>query len=194
MLKPVTPISESIANLGPLSLDKIMDLVADKKLPPVHNWHPAHEGTIDIRITRDGRWFHDGGEIKRERMVRLFSSILRREADGSHVLVTPAEKLTITVEDTAFMAVELKSEGEGTERKLAFRLNTDDLVIASADHALSFTQVEGEPRPILQVRAGLEARLSRPVYLELADMAINGGDTPPGIWSEGAFFSMESLL
>jgi uncharacterized protein len=194
MPQPATPFSESIANLGPLSLDKIAGLIADGRLPPVHNWHPEHEGAIDIRIARDGRWFHEGGEIKRERMVRLFSTILRREADGSHVLVTPAEKLTIWVEDTAFIAVEVKSEGDGTERRLAFRLNTGDLVVAGIDHALSFAIANEEPRPILQVRHGLEARLSRAVFLELADMAISDDGTPLGIWSEGAFFSMGGLL
>jgi hypothetical protein len=121
-------------------------------------------------------------------MVRLFSTILRREGDGSFVLVTPVEKLAIAVEDAPFVAVEVKSEGEGRARRLAFRLNTGDAVIAGPDHALRF---ENGPHPYLEVRAGLDALVARPVYYELAEWALAEDAEPPGLWSDGAFFALE---
>jgi hypothetical protein len=118
-------------------------------------------------------------------MVRLFSTILRREPDGRFVLVTPAEKLDIEVEDCPFVAVELKSEGAGRERLLAFRLNVGDLVVAGPDHPLRF---DNGPHPCLEVRPGLDALLARPVYYELAELALAEGSQPPGLWSGGAYF------
>ena len=105
------PESVPPADLAGLSLTEIATLVAERKLPPVEKWNPTHCGHSDMRIASDGTWFHQGSPIGRPAMVRLFATILRREADGSHVLVTPVEKLTIDVEDAAFVAVELKSEG-----------------------------------------------------------------------------------
>lgn len=164
-------------------------------LPPVENWHPAHCGTIDIRISADGRWWHEGGEITRPAMVRLFSRVLRREPDGSYVLVTPAEKLTITVEDAPFVAVEVKAEEKSNAATLAFRLNTGDVVIAGATHPLRVDEAaDGTPRPILHVRGpignGLEARLGRSVWLELAEAALASGEDSPALWSGGVRFSL----
>jgi hypothetical protein len=164
-------------------------------LPPVEQWHPAHCGDIDIRISADGRWWHEGGEITRPAMVRLFSRVLRREADGSFVLVTPAEKLTIRVEDTPFVAVEVKAEGEGPAASLAFRLNTGDVVIAGPAHPLRLAgNAEGSPRPLLHVRGeignGLEARLARSVWLELADRALAEDADAPALWSGGMPFPL----
>jgi hypothetical protein len=122
-------------------------------------------------------------------MVRLFSTILRREPDGSFVLVTPAEKLDIKVEDAPFVAVELKSEGEGENRRLAFRLNTGDLVVAGPEHRLRF---ESGPHPYVEVRRGLDALVARPVYYELAEIALAEGAEPPGVWSCGTFFPLEA--
>ncbi len=124
-------------------------------------------------------------------MVRLFSSILRREADGRHVLVTPAEKLDIDVEDAPFIAVEVKTEGEGHNRALAFRLNTGDVVIAGPDHGLRAAGTEDAPAHYLAVRGGLEARLARPVYYELAHLALEENTAPLGLWSGGRFFALE---
>jgi hypothetical protein len=123
-------------------------------------------------------------------MVRLFSTILRREPDGSHVLVTPAEKLTIAVEDKPFMAVELKSEGEREQRTLAFRLNTGDLIIAGKDFPIGFDSLG----LMLRVQGGMEARLVRSLYYELADMALDEGANPPGVWSQGEFFVIGDAL
>ena len=166
-------------------------MAEEKKLPPVDKWNPERCGHSDMRVARDGTWYHAGSPIGRPAMVRLFSTILRREPDGRFVLVTPVEKLDIEVEDAPFVAVELKSEGEGRERSLAFRLNTGDLVVAGPDHPLRFEAGEDGPHPYLGVRGGLNALVARPVYYELAELALAEGAQPPGLWSGGAFFAME---
>ena len=125
-------------------------------------------------------------------MVRLFSTILRREPDGRFVLVTPVEKLDIEVEDAPFVAVELKSEGSGPDRSLGFRLNTGDLVVASAENPLRFISGDDGPHPYLQVRKGLDALVARPVYYELAELALAENQSPPGLWSSGCFFPMDA--
>jgi hypothetical protein len=108
------------------------------------------------------------------------------------VLVTPAEKLTIAVDDAPFLAVEMKAEGEGRDRRLAFRLNTGDLVVADADQPLTVTEKEDGPHPYVRVRKGLDALIGRPVYYELVNLALESGEEPVGIWSEGQFFALES--
>lgn len=147
-----------------------------------------------MRIARDGTWFYQGSPIGRAAMVRLFSTVLRREGDGGYVLVTPVEKLDITVEDAPFVAVELKSEGEGSARHLAFRLNTGDVVVAGPDHPLRFAECADSPRPYLHVRGaignGLEALIARPLYYELAEMALADGGEPLSVWSDGARFPL----
>lgn len=174
-----------------LSLAEIARLAEEDRLPPVESWNPEHCGHSDMRIARDGTWFHQGSPIGRPAMVRLFSTILRREADGGFVLVTPVEKLDIEVEDAPFQAVELKIEGESAAMRLAFRLNTGDLVAAGPEHGLRFEEREDGPRPYLHVRRGLEALVARTVYYELAEIALSNGSEPPGVWSNGAFFALE---
>src|SRR6476646_5043919 len=105
-------------DLAGLSLAEVARLAKAKKLPPVESWNPDHCGPSDIRIARDGTWFHQGSPIGRPAMVRLFSTILRREPDGSHVLVTPVEKLEIEVEGTAFRAIAMRCEGDGRARRI----------------------------------------------------------------------------
>jgi hypothetical protein len=185
---PAMPMAPAPADLAGLSLGDIARLAEERKLPPVHLWNPAHCGDSAMRIARDGTWYHEGSPIGRPEMVRLFSTILRREEGGRFVLVTPAEKLDIAVEDAPFVAVELKSEGEGRARSLAFRLNTGDLVVAGPEHRLRFD--EG-PHPYVEVRSGLDALVARPVYYELAELALAEGAEPPGLWSGGAFFPFE---
>ena len=170
----------------PASLAEIAQAVAAQRLPPVESWHPERTGDSEMRIARDGTWFHQDAPIPRPEMVRLFSTILRREADGRHVLVTPAEKLDIAVEDAAFVAVAVRSEGEGGGRRLGFTLNTGDSVIAGPENAISLR----DGAPYLHVRGGLEARIARPVYYELAEIAIAEGGDPPGVWSEGVYFPL----
>jgi hypothetical protein len=177
-------------DLTGLSLADIVRLAAERKLPPVDKWNPSHCGDSAMRIARDGTWFHEGSPIGRPAMVRLFSTILRREPDGRFVLVTPVEKLHIEVEDAPFVAVELKTEGSGGGRSLAFRLNTGDVVVAGPDHGVRIEEREDGPHPYLQVRAGLEARIARPVYYELAELALDEGGDPLGLWSDHIFFPL----
>ena len=178
-------------DLAALSLAEVARLVEARRLPPVERWNPPHCGDSEMRIARDGTWFHQGSPIGRPAMVRLFAQLLRREVDGRHVLVTPVEKLDIAVEDAPFIATTLKAEGDGTTARLAFQLNTGDLVVAGPGHGLRFAEGIDGPRPYLHVRAGLEALVARPVYYELAERAIAGGAEPPGVWSDGVFFAFE---
>jgi hypothetical protein len=173
-----------------LSLAEIAALAAEQRLPPVESWHPARCGDSEMRIARDGTWFHQGEPIRRPAMVRLFSTILRREADGGYVLVTPAEKLDIVVEDAPFVAVEMHSEGSGRARRLAFRLNTGDLVVAGPAHPLRICTGPDGSHPYLRVRGGLDALLGRPVYYELAALMLAEDASPAGVWSDGAWFPL----
>src|SRR6202161_3825585 len=137
-------------------------------LPPVHLWHPEHCGEIDIVIKRNGLWFHDGTPIGREALVRLFSTVLRKDPDGFH-LVTPVEKMKITVEDAPFIAVRVDAE-DGVLRVVS---NVGDVGEAGPDNAIrvEMDAKTEEPRPYLHVRRGLEALIARPVFYELAEMA-----------------------
>lgn len=159
-------------------------------LPPVHLWNPAHCGEIDIRIRRDGVWFHEGTPIGREALVRLFSTVLRRDPDGFH-LVTPVEKMKIVVEDAPFIAVRVDREGAA----LRFLTNVGDVVEAGPENAIRVeTDADtGEPRPYLHVRRGLEALIARPVFYELVEMA-EERETPEGpalgVASNGAWFAI----
>ena len=181
---PMPPLPD----IASLSLAEIAQLAADEKLPPVERWNPTHCGDSEMRIAFDGTWFHQGSPIGRPAMVRLFSTILRREASGSFVLVTPVEKLDIEVEDAPFVAVEMKAEGSGSAARIAFRLNTGDLITAGPEHQLRFEDREDGPRPYLHVRGGLDALVGRSVYYELVERALSEGGEPTGIWSDGMFF------
>jgi len=182
---------EDLPDLATLSLPEIAALIEQRRLPPVEQWNPTHCGDSEMRIARDGTWFHQGSPIGRQAMVRLFSTILRREADGRYVLVTPVEKLDIVVEDAPFVAVEMKAEGDGEAGRLAFRLNTGDLVTAGPDHPLRFSAGDDGPRPYLHVRGGLEALVARAVYYDLAERALAVDPARPGVWSDGAFFPLD---
>jgi hypothetical protein len=182
------PMPQPPSDLSALSLAEVARMAEERRLPPVESWNPDHCGDSAMRIARDGTWFHEGSPIGRPAMVRLFSTILRREEDGSYVLVTPVEKLTIEVEDAPFVAVEVKSEGEGQGRSLAFRLNTGDLVVAGEDHPIELREGAGGPHPYIEVRNGLHALIARPVYYELAQLALEEDGATPGLWSGGAFF------
>ncbi len=181
---------EHSPDISTLSFSEIERALAEQRLPPVAKWTPANCGDSDMRIARDGTWYHQGSPIGRKAMVQLFATILRREPDGGYVLVTPVEKLDIIVEDAPFIAVELKSEGAGAARRLAFRLNTDELVIAGPQHPIRVDDCADGPHPYLRVRDGLDALLSRAVYYELANMALDEGAAPPVLWSDGACFAL----
>jgi uncharacterized protein len=158
--------------------------------PPVDRWNPAHCGHSNMRIARDGSWYHEGCPIERPAMVRLFSSVLRREPDGSHVLVTPVEKLIIDVETTAFRATQMTMADEREERRIGLTLDSGDALIVGPAHRLSVAQTPDGPSPRVTVRFGLEAELARPLYYELAEIALAEGHQPPGVWSDGAFFAL----
>jgi hypothetical protein len=143
-----------------------------------------------MRIARDGSWYHQGAPIIRPAMVRLFSTVLRREPDGSHMLVTPAERLSIHVEATAFVALEMESEGAGKDRRIALSLNSGDALVVGRDHPLTMIEDEHGPQPRVAVRHGLEATLTRPLYYELAEIALAEAHDPPGVWSDGCFFPL----
>ncbi|WP_167954475.1 DUF1285 domain-containing protein [Sphingomonas jejuensis] len=178
----------TLPDLTGLSLGEIARLAESAQLPPVESWQPAHCGSSGMRIARDGTWFHEGSPIGRPAMVALFSTLLRREEDGRHVLVTPVEKLDIDVELAPFTAVEMTSDGSGRDRRLAFRLNTGDLVVAGPTRPIRIEDGEDGPVPLLRVRGELDALIARPVYYELAELAIADGGDPAGVWSDGAFF------
>jgi uncharacterized protein len=187
--------SNSATNTPGSSLANLARLLADRKLPPVEQWNPAFCGDIDMRIARDGTWFYLGTPIVRPPMVKLFASVLRKEADGSYVLVTPAEKVGITVEDAPFIAVEAFSEGDGKARRFGFRLNTDDAVMVDADHRLrvKFDPVSQEPRPYVHVRRGMEALINRSVFYEIVAwaMADQKDNQTLGLWSNGVWFPID---
>lgn len=171
--------------LNALSLAQVAELVAARKLPPVAQWSPQHLGDSEMTIRADGRWFHQGGEIRRPAMVRAFASLLLRDDEGQHWLVTPVEKLSIEVEDVPFIAIDVRQEGNA----LIFRLNTDDLVIAGPDHPI---RSEGDPETpaiYLGVRNGTEARLNRSTYGQLVEIALAGGDDLT-VSSQGARFGL----
>jgi hypothetical protein len=173
-------------------------LASDRPLPPVDRWNPPLSGDIDIRIARDGAWYHRGEPFRREALVRLFASILRRDEDGHHYLVTPVEKWRIRVDDAPFVAVRLDVAGTGRDRSLTFTTNVGDTVTAGPGHPLivEYRVPGGEPSPYLHVRGRLRALLARSVFLELAEL---GEERPTaegreyGVWSQGQFFSLGRL-
>jgi hypothetical protein len=191
------PIRPDNPALAAMSLAEVAAAVRDRRLPPVESWDPPHCGDSDMVIARDGTWFHAGTPIGRPALIRLFSTVLRREPDGGYVLVTPHEKLSIRVEDAPFQAVEARSDGAGSARQLSFRLATDELVLAGPDHPIRVELApDGTPRPYLHVRGtigrGLEALIARGAFYDLALWALaeqesTGG--PLGLWSGGAFFA-----
>jgi hypothetical protein len=176
-------------DLAGLSIAELQAFIAERRLPPVDQWHPEKCGHSGMRIARDGTWYHDGAPIRRPAMVRLFSTVLRREPNGRHMLVTPVEKLEIDVESTAFRVVEMTSEGEGKWRCIALKLDSGDALIVGPEHPLRIAENEGAS-PRVAVRHGLEAELARPVYYELAEIALAEGHDPPGVWSSGMFFAL----
>ena len=186
------PESRPPITLQGLSLAELEQMIGERRLPPVDRWDPPHCGHSGMRIARDGTWYHDGAPIRRAAMVRLFSTVLRREADGRHMLVTPVEKLDIDVESTAFRATAMTSAGEGRSRRIAFALDSGDAVVLGPDHPLHVTVTSNGPSPRIEVRHGLEAELARPVYYELAELALAEGGDPPGVWSGGAFFPLDA--
>ena len=158
---------EPLPDLASLSLAEIAELNAARRLPPVESWTPAVSSDSLMTIRADSRWFHDGGEIRRPAMIRAFASLLWRDPAGQHWLVTPHEKQAIVVEDAAFVATDVVRQDDA----LAFRLNTDELVLAGPDHPLMARGDPQLPAIYLGVRHGTEARLNRSTWLQLVELA-----------------------
>jgi hypothetical protein len=172
--------------LAELTLAEIADQVASRKIPPVENWAPEKLGESEMRIAADGTWYHEGGQITRPAMVRAFSGLLTRDSTGQHWLMTPFEKLAIEVDDAAFIAVDCAlKEGE-----IAFRLNTDELVVAGPDNPLRAAGDPETPALYLMVRRGCEARLNRSTYTQLAEIALETNGDEWIVSSQGAIFSL----
>lgn len=171
--------------LAEMTLAEVASQVALRKLPPVDQWAPEKSGDSEMRIAADGSWWHQGGRITREAMVRAFSGLLTRDEAGQHWLVTPVERLSITVEDAAFIATDVKRDGDA----LVFRLNTDELVVAGPGHPLRAAGSPETPAIYLMVRRGCEARLNRSTWQQLAEIALSEGDDWQ-VKSRGAQFSL----
>ncbi|MCV6594509.1 MAG: DUF1285 domain-containing protein [Silicimonas sp.] len=157
-------------------------------LPPVHLWNPPDCGDLDIRIARDGTWFYLGTPIGRPELVRLFSTILRKDEDR-YVLVTPVEKVGITVDDAPFVAVDFTVEGDGAAQSLTFETNVGDFAAAGADHPIRVVRdaETGEPSPYVLIRDRLEALIDRKSFYRLVEIGAHHKDWF-GIWSGGQFF------
>jgi hypothetical protein len=161
----------------------------------VDRWDPPYCGDIGLRIRADGRWLYQDSPIRRPSLVKLFASVLRKDADGRTYLVTPAEKVDVAVEDAPFLAVEMSVRGAGQEQELIFRTNVDDVVRAGSEHPLRFATESpgGGLKPYVLVRGRLEALLTRPLVYELAALAgqeERDGVSVCGVWSGGVFFHM----
>ncbi len=170
--------------LASMSLPDIARAVEERRLPPVTSWDPAETADSGMHIAADGTWYHEGLPIQRPAMVRAFASLLVRD-DGQHWLVTPQCRQSIDVEDAAFIAVDVQCKGDA----LAFRLNTDELVLAGPDHPLRAVGDPETPAIYLSVRHGCDARLDRSTWLQLVEMADVDGDRPT-VTSLGARFSL----
>lgn len=178
---------------GLAGLEALLEEQAGDRLPPVEQWNPPYCGDIGMRIARDGVWHYRGSPIGRKPMVRLFSRVLRRDADGRHYLVTPVEKVDVEVEDAPFLAVEMEVSGVGAAQTLIFRTNVDDVVRCGPAHPLRFVEEAGSGglKPYLLIRGRLEALVTRAVYYDLVEIAVDHG-ARSGLWSDGAFFPLET--
>lgn len=163
----------------------------DRGLPPVHLWDPPFCGDIDMRIARDGTWFYLGTPIGRAPLVRLFSSILKREGE-SYFLVTPVEKVGIRVDDAPLLAVDFEAEGTGRDQRLHFVTRTEDRAIAGPGHPIRVERAgDGEPSPYILIRSNLWALIDRKSFYRLVDLGCHEGHEGAswfGLWSDGSFF------
>ena len=176
----MTPSAESLA--------ASVAAVKSRGLPPVHLWNPPFCGDLDMRIARDGTWFYQGTPIGRPGLVRLFSSILKKE-DGKYFLVTPVEKVGITVDDAPFVAVDFEVSGNAEDQSLRFETQVGDHMTAGPDNPIRVVRDEetGEPSPYVHVRAGLDALIDRKSFYRLVDLGTHHDDWF-GVWSGGVFF------
>jgi len=183
--------------ISPDILKEIEAAQADSRggrgLPPIHKWQPDKIVELDMRIHRDGRWDYQGSPIGRKRMVKLFSTVLRRDDDGEYYLVTPPEKLHIQVDDAPFVAVAMEVKGEGKDQVLVFTTNVGDITSAGPDAPLrmEIDPTTQEPAPYVLVRDRLEALINRAVFYDLVELGVEeevDGVKRFGVWSGGTFF------
>lgn len=174
----------------PDSLFARLDTGPERPLPPVGRWNPPRFGPSGMRIAADGTWFYRGSIIQRPEMVRLFSTVLRRD-DDAFVLVTPVERLSIDVDDAPFIAVDVEARDTGNRQRLAFLTNVGDVVEAGPDRPIAMRGDAPSLRPYVLVRDRLDALISRAAYYRLADLTCLGPLGSIGVWSGGVFFSLE---
>jgi len=183
----VKPSAESLAAAATQAAKQ----AGKRGLPPVERWNPPFCGDIDMRIARDGAWFYLGTPIGRPALVRLFSTILKREGDA-YFLVTPSEKVGIRVDDAPFVAVDFSATGKGEGQVLTFETLTGDSAAAGPDHALRVERApDGEPSPYIHIRRNLEALIDRKSFYRLVELGVHApwqGESWFGVWSGGAFF------
>ena len=174
-------------------LEALIKAQAGKGPATVEKWNPPYCGDIGMRIRSDGVWFYQGSPIGRMALVKLFAGVLRKDADGRHYLVTPAEKVDVAVDDAPFLAVEMELRGSGRGQSLTFRTNVDDIVEAGPRHPIRFVVEPGSEglKPYLLVRGHLEALVTRALYYDLVELAVAGDKGRLGLWSGGAFFPLQ---
>ena len=176
-------------------LEALIKAQAGKGPAPVEQWNPPYCGDIGMRVRADGVWLYQGSPIGRMPLVKLFAGVLRKDADGKHYLVTPAEKVDVDVADAPFLAVEMEVQGSGRDQSLVFRTNVDDIVTAGPAHPIRFAIEPGSQglKPYLHVRGRLEALVTRALYYDLVELAVSedrDATQQLGLWSGGAFFAM----
>lgn len=179
---------------GITGLDALARAAAGDRLPPVERWNPPYCGDIGMHIRADGLWYYQGSPIGRKPLVKLFSRILRRDADGRHYLVTPVEKVDVAVDDAPFLAVEMEVEQPGPKQTLIFRTNVDDIVRCGPGNPLRFAIEAGSGglKPYLLVRGRLEALLTRALCYDLVELAVpDEGDGRLGVWSGNVHWPLE---
>ncbi len=181
-----------------VGLEALLKAQGGKGPAPVEKWNPPYCGDIGMKIRSDGVWFYQGSPIGRAPLVKLFAGVLRKDDDGKHYLVTPAEKVDVAVEDAPFLAVEMEVRGSGRTQSLVFRTNVDDIVTAGPDHPLRFAIEDKSQglKPYLLVRGRLEALVTRALYYDLVELAVEddgGAGRRLGLWSGGSFFSMPAV-
>jgi len=159
---------------------------------PVERWDPPYCGDIGLKIRNDGTWLYQGSPIGRMPLVKLFASILRKDADDRTYVVTPVEKIVVDVEDAPFLAVEMAVTGSGMDQALSFRTNVDDVVTVNAEHPLRFETAppDGGLKPYVLVRGRLEALVTRAVYADLVALAVENDVGALGIWSAGVWWPL----
>lgn len=186
---------EGDAGKGLAGIEKEVRRVGARGPAPVHLWNPPYCGELDIRIASDGTWFYLGTPIGRMPLVKLFATVLCHDEDGRYYLVTPVEKIGITVDDAPFVTVAMSTKGEGRDQVISFRTNVGDEVSVDKEHPLRFETEEGSGglKPYILVRGRLEALVARAVYYDLVALAVHekiDGEERFGVWSSGRFFAM----